>query len=171
MQQLLRFVVPAIAALAIMAGLLALSVWIVELPYFAERFEELAEDLTVASAEPDDVETAVTAPRPAALPTPNVPAVDCAAEAARIDRRVSSARACSSNLDCVISAPRQRCIVPLRVGIAGAIEDDLLRVSGLCAEPLNLPTLDALCRVPDRGWSPICSDGVCVLIDSFDVGQ
>ena len=143
------------------------SVWLVEQPAVAVRIDRLAEYLSEAwedepAPEPDalaSAEPATTAPRRA---------IDCAAESVYVEERIVSARACRDDLDCVISAPRQRCIVPLRVGMAGAIEDDMLRLAGTCADRLELPTLDSLCREPDRAWVPYCRAGICDLHDSFD---
>ena len=166
MQSLLRFVVPAVVALVIMFGLMALSFWLLEQPAVAAQIERIAERLSVAwvsEPAPEEPTGAVQQAPPAPAPS-----VDCAAESAYLDGRLNGARACRENLDCVISVPRQRCIVALRVGMAGAIEDELLRVAGACGDRLALPTLEPLCRPPDRGWVPYCDRGVCALHDSFD---
>ncbi|MEM1262432.1 MAG: hypothetical protein AAGH76_08550 [Pseudomonadota bacterium] len=168
-----RFVVPALLALGIMVALMSFSVWIVEQPLVARQLDRVAGRMQAASeAEGTSPLPTMSDRTPLVVPERRGPTpVDCATESARIDQRFVSARACSNDLDCVISAPRQRCIVALRVGIAGAIEDDILSASGRCPNALQLPTLDTLCRVPDRGWVPHCADGVCALHDSFDPDQ
>ncbi|MEM8981603.1 MAG: hypothetical protein AAGC71_01160 [Pseudomonadota bacterium] len=167
-----RFVVPAIVALAIMVVLMSFSVWVVEQPPVARQLDRVASRME-AAAEADSTSPLPTMPERQEVPVVErrSPApVDCRAESARINQRFLSARACATDLDCVISAPRHRCIVALRVGIAGAIEDDILTAAGRCPSALVLPTLDELCRAPDRGWVPHCADNVCALHDSFDPG-
>ena len=161
-----RFLLPAVAALFIVVALMGLSLWLMERPTTQAEIERLAERL--ADAASTDEEPVETTDDVMVDSTPAPVRVDCAAESAYLDSRVASARACRDDLDCVISAPRQRCIAPLRVGIAGAIEDDMLRLQGACGDELRLPTLDALCAEPDRGWVPSCNDGVCELHDSFE---
>lgn len=153
-----RFAGPAVAGLLMMILVITAAALILKIPFIAKYMPSVELDPEDRVAQEEVIEA-----EPAAPVARIDPAIACAEEAERMNYRLATGRSCRSHVDCAMSAPRERCLITLNIGLSLSIEDALFDYSVRCPAGPALSALDSLCRQPDRDWSPSCIEGQCEL--------
>ncbi len=101
-------------------------------------------------------------PAPAEAVEPAAPAIDCAALAERFEFQQPIARSCASDFDCVLTAPRNRCLAAFNIAFVDFVESAVADYDRLCGAAAE-PPLALACTAPTTNWAPRCERSVCVL--------